>query len=97
MYDARKCLKSQLHSISGFNSGLEVRVLPGSPLIPHKLTPTCSFLAPGSPVVFPAPLSRIRILRHRVKKVSANLAMGSSGKRGEATPLAGRLTVRGKC
>jgi hypothetical protein len=31
MYDAGKCLKSQLHSISGFNSGLQVRVLPGSP------------------------------------------------------------------
>jgi hypothetical protein len=33
MYDARKCLKNQLHSISGCNNGLQVRVLPGSPLI----------------------------------------------------------------
>ena len=32
MHDARKCLKNQLHSISGFNNGLQVRVLPGSPL-----------------------------------------------------------------
>jgi hypothetical protein len=38
MYDARKCLKNQLHSISGFNNGLQVRVLPGSPL-------TCKDLA----------------------------------------------------
>jgi len=39
MHDARKCLKNQLHSISGFNSGLQVRVLPGSPLIsPNRFT-----------------------------------------------------------
>src|SRR5438128_6092113 len=31
IHDAWKCKKSQLHSVSGFNSGLEVRVLPGSP------------------------------------------------------------------
>jgi len=29
-------MKSQLHSISGFTSGLEVRVLPGSPLAHAK-------------------------------------------------------------
>jgi hypothetical protein len=31
MSDARKCLKNQLYNISGFNNGLEVRVLPDSP------------------------------------------------------------------
>ena len=30
--DARKCLDNQLHNVYGFNSGLQVRVLPGSPL-----------------------------------------------------------------
>jgi hypothetical protein len=30
-------MKNQLHSISEVNSGLEVRVLPGSPLIPKGL------------------------------------------------------------
>jgi hypothetical protein len=37
MHDARKCKKSQLLSVSGFNNGLEVRVLPGSPLISKHL------------------------------------------------------------
>src|SRR5438094_9147332 len=42
--DAWKCKKRQLHSISGFNSVLEVRVLPGSPhLHEHSQTAQSSW------------------------------------------------------
>src|SRR5271155_5484813 len=37
--DAWKCLKSQLHNISGCNSGLQVRVLPGSPTLSQPPVP----------------------------------------------------------
>src|SRR6266571_1244147 len=40
MHDARKCKISQLHSVSGFNSGLQVRVLPGSPSAFNELAPS---------------------------------------------------------
>ena len=47
-------MKNQLHSISGVNSGLEVRVLPGSPnFLPN------SFKQTGTTIHACVPLQRI--------------------------------------